>query len=40
VLCRDNDPEYANNPDFGRGLQQFDEVVIEGMNLYDSKQVG
>ena len=37
VLCRDNDPEFANHPDFGRGLQQFDEVVIEGMNLYGSK---
>ncbi len=40
VLCRENDPEYANNSDFGRSLQQFDEVVIEGMNLYDNKQVG
>lgn len=40
VLCKENDPEYFNDPVFGRGLQQFDEIVTEGMNLYDNKQIG
>lgn len=40
VLCKENDIEYDNDPSFGRGLQQFDEVITKGMNLYDNKQVG
>lgn len=40
VLCKENDVKYDNDQSFGRGLQQFDEVITKGMNLYDNKQVG
>ena len=38
VLCRENDPEYMSGTVY-TGLQQFDEVVIGGTQLYNDKRL-
>ncbi len=38
-LCREYDPKYETSTGAYRGLQQYDQVVIEGTQMYNEKRI-